>query len=152
MKDATEAKWQKISELEAEVRHEEEALRTKKQVVNDLRAEVGAVPAYSAQELEPILRGLTPGLSLFHVLPLAACVKRVLEQRDACGLGPAGVEDIYGTLVRGGFDFTVVSGKGQREQLRGLAITLARNPKWFARAQEGKWSLKGSRQAQRESL
>jgi len=142
--DMNEGKWHRISELEAEVRSDEDALRTKKQLVNELRAEVGAAPAYAAQEFEPILRGLAPGLSLFDVLPLAACVKRVLEQRDTCGLGPAAVEDIFGTLVRGGFDFTVVSGKGRHEQLRGLAITLSRNPKWFVRAPDGKWGLKRS--------
>ena len=143
MKNGNERKWQRISDLEAEVRGGEETLRAKKQLVNQLCAEVGAVPVYGAQELEPIMRDLAPGLSLFNVLPLAACVKRTLEQRNRCGLGPVTVEDIFSTLLRGGFDFTAVSGKGRHEQLRGLAITLSRNPKWFVRTPDGKWWLKG---------
>lgn len=142
MKDRYERKWQRISELEAEVRSAEAALRAKKQQVNALCAEIGAAPAYGPQELEPILRDLGPGLSLFDVLPLTVCVKRVLEERNRWGLGPVTVEDIYGTLLRGGFDFTAVSVLGRSEQLRGLAIALTRNPNWFARTRDGKWGLR----------
>ena len=142
MKDRYERKWQRISELEAEVRSAEAALRAKKQLVNDLCVEIGAAPAYGAQELEPIMRDLGPGLSLFDVLPLTVCVKRVLEERNRWGLGPVAVEDIFGTLLRGGFDFTAVSGRGRREQLRGLAIALTRHPHWFVRMRDGKWGLK----------
>ncbi len=134
--------WRRISRLEAEVQSEEAALRAKKRLVNDLCTEAGVAPAYGAHELEPIMRELGPGVSLFHVLPLAACVKRVLEERARYGLGPLAVEDIYGTLLRGGFDFTVVSIKGRREQMRGLATTLSRNSNWFVCTADGKWALK----------
>ena len=146
MKNPNEPKWRRISKLEAEVRCGEAALRTKKRLVNDLCAEVGAAPTYGAHELEPVMRELGPGLSLFDVLPLTTCVKRVLEQRDRYGLGPVAVEEIFGTLLRGGFDFTVVSGKGRREQLRGLADTLSRNRHWFVRTGDGKWGVKGHAQ------
>ncbi len=69
-------------------------------------------------------------------------MKRVLEERNRWGLGPVAVEDIFGTLLRGGFDFTVASGQGRREQLRALAIALSRNPNWFVRTRDGKWGLK----------
>ena len=127
-----ERKWQRISELEAEVRSDEEALRAKKRLVNNLCAEVGAPPTYGAHELEPIMRDLAPGLSLFDVLPLTGCVKRVLGERHRYGLGPVAVEDIFGTLLRGGFDFSTVSANGRRAQLRALTTALSRNPNMCA--------------------
>ena len=143
MKDADERMWQRISQLEAEVRSEEEALRAKKRLVNHLCAAVGAAQTYGAHELEPIMRDLAPGLSLFDVLPLTACVRRVLEQRSRCGLEPPAVEDIFRTLLRGGFDFSTVSANGRRAQLRRLATALSRNSNWFVRTPDGKWCLKG---------
>ncbi len=125
------------------MRREEAVLLATKRLVNNLCAEVGAAPTYGPQELEPVMRELGPGLSLFDVLPLTACVKRVLEQRDGYGLGPVAVEELFGTLLRGGFDFTVVSGKGRREQLQGLADTLVRNRHWFVRTRDGKWGVRG---------
>ncbi|HOX59613.1 MAG TPA: hypothetical protein P5205_21280 [Candidatus Paceibacterota bacterium] len=142
MKNRHEQKWRRVSELEIEVRRQEVALRDKKRLVNDLCMEIGAAPAYGAQELEPVMRELAPGVSLFDVLPLDACVKRVLEQRDRYGLGPATVRDIFGTLLRGGFDFTLVSSKGRCEQLRALAFMLSRNRRVFVRRRDGKWALK----------
>ncbi len=124
------------------MRSAEAALRAKKWRVNELCADVGAAPTYDAQELEPVMRELSPGLSLFEVLPLGACVKRVLEQRRQHGLGPVALEDIWRTLLRGGFDFSTVSPNGRRGQLRCLARTLYRNPSWFVCTRDGKWRLK----------
>ncbi len=124
------------------MRNDEQALRAKKRLVNELCAEVGAAPTYGAHELEPIVRDLVPGLSLFNVLPLTACVRRVLEERHRCGLEPAAVEDIFRTLLRGGFDFSTVNADGRRGQLRALATALTRNPNWFARTRDSRWRLK----------
>ncbi len=142
MQKPDEQKWGRITELEAEVRSEEEALRAKKRRVNELCADVGVPPTYGAHELEPIVRDLVPGLGLFEVLPLTTCVKRVLEERHRWGLEPSAVEDIFGTLLRGGFDFSTVSANGRRGQLRALTTALSQNPNWFVRTRGGKWRLR----------
>ncbi len=142
MKDRNGWTWQRISDLEAEVRREEEAVRAKKRLVNQLCASVGAVPVYGAQEFEPPVRDLAPGVSVFGVLPLALCTKRVLEQRLRYELGPAAVEDVLATLLRGGFDFALGNGLERRELLRRVAEALSRNRNWFRRTRDGKWELK----------
>jgi hypothetical protein len=142
VKNMNESKWHRISELEAEVSNEEEALRLKKQLINDLRAEIGADPLYSPEELQPVMRGfMLAHLRFAAGQSLALCAKQLLDRRAACGLGALPTEDIFGALMRGGFDFARVSLKGRDQQMRGLTITLSRNPKWFAKAPDGKWGL-----------
>jgi hypothetical protein len=134
--------WRRIEELQAEVSRDEEALRRKRQLVNDLRAKIGAQPFYTPEELQPKLRGFMLAHQRFGVgAPLAVCIRQFLGRRAASGLGPVSLEEIFWTFTREGFDFRQVSVKSTKEQMRGLAITLGRNKKWFVRTADGQWEL-----------
>jgi hypothetical protein len=112
----------KLAQQEAEV------IKTKT-LINQMRELLGEPPMFSELgEVSSVASRNNPALSIrmdqFFGQPLATAVREVLELRKKAGLGAASGDEIYAALVRGGFDFPA---KDEREQRRGLMISLAKN-------------------------
>lgn len=108
-----------IEELQAHLEHQlQEAADTKK-MINALRKRMGLDALYQDVAVEQV-GAIRP--DQYYGKPLAAAAGEYLERRkQAC---PA--EEIMKGLEQGGFDFDATGWK-QKDQLRMLAISLAKN-------------------------
>ena len=80
---------------------------------------------------------IPPRRDQYYGRPVATVVTEALEKRKAAGLGAATEDELFTELAAGGFVFI---GKNDGIQKRGLAITLAKNPK-FTKVGGNSWGL-----------
>jgi len=117
----------KLAQQEAEV------IKTKT-LINQMRELVGEPPMFpDVGEVSIAANGsqsapVTVRMDQFFNKPLATCVREVLDLRKKHGLGPATADEIHAVLVRGGFNFP---SREEREQKRGLMVSLAKNTVTF---------------------
>jgi hypothetical protein len=107
----------------------------RKRMINSLRASMGEPPLFTDVVVEHI--GAAGGRAdEFYGQPLSTCVRLYLERRkQACA-----ASDILGGLQQGGFDFDAAGWK-EKDRLRILAVTLAKNTKTFHRLPNGTFGL-----------
>ena len=128
-----------IEELERELVEQEAAARDTKRLINRLLGRIQMPPRYSDSDVEA-----RSGLALsirsdqFYGQPLASCVREIFEMRRALNQGPATVNEIYASLVEGGFAFET---KIEENAKRGLRISLAKNTALFHKLPNGKFGL-----------
>ncbi len=75
----------------------------------------------------------------YHNMPQATTITAILERRRSCKLGPATIDELYGEMIAGGFEFT--KGKNEAIQKRGVAIAMSKNRKFYKLPNE-KWGIK----------
>lgn len=128
-----------IQELEDELVEQEAAATDTKRLINRMLGRINQPPRYSDADLET-----KSGVALairsdqFYGQPLASCVRDILEMRRALNQGPATVNEIYASLVEGGFAFDT---KIEENAKRGLRISLAKNTALFHKLPNGKFGL-----------
>jgi hypothetical protein len=120
--------------------HETAAIETKK-LINQLCAYAKLPLQFQDAELQPSGGGVAVRRNSFFGRPLTTCVREFLEMRKRAGLGAASIDDIFNALQEGGYDLGTVSAKGEMEQKRGVAISLAKNTVAFVRLPTGDWGL-----------
>lgn len=96
-------------------------------------------PMYQDTELH---EGGSVSLSIqgdqFYGQPLATCIRQILEMRKALKQGPATVNEIFGALVQGNYQFET---KNEDNAKRGLRISLTKNTSIFHKLPNGKFGL-----------
>ena len=128
--------------MQAQIRkNEEEAARMKK-LVNQICQFAGMPLPYADAELEVAAgAGLAVRRNSFFGRPLTTVVREYLEMRQRAGSGAAKLNEIMDALKEGGYDLSTVSAKGDGEQRRGVAISLAKNSTTFVRLPTGDYGL-----------
>ncbi len=61
----------------------------------------------------------------FFQKPMATIVKRILEDREKAGLGPATEDELYETMLAGGYDFEEPNADRAKNNLK---ISMGKNP------------------------
>lgn len=115
---------QTIAELESEIREMEDEIIQSKRMVNRLCAKAGRDPAFPPEQLKAQDATATMRTDLYYLQPLATAMKDVLVRRKASNQGPASVNTIYETLIKGGYKFETESEENAK---RGLRISLRKN-------------------------
>jgi hypothetical protein len=122
-----------ISELQEHLERQlQEAADTKK-TINSLRKSMGLDPLYADVSVEQV--GAVRA-DQFYGKPLAAAAGEYLERRKQATTA----EDIMRGLEQGGFDFEATGWK-DKDRLRMLAISLAKNTVKFHKLPNGTYGL-----------
>src|SRR5690349_21105008 len=103
-----------IADAQAKLREQERAVLESKRIINSLCKLAGAPEMYpDAAEASS-----GPSLSIrgdqFYGQPLASSIKAVLDLRRARNDGPASVNQIYESLVAGGFKFETTNEENRK--------------------------------------
>jgi hypothetical protein len=123
-----------ISDLEKRLWELETEARKIKITINCLCDVTGQTPKYP--DIEKATSSQLKG-DEYHGRPLATVITDVLETRKSLQLGPATVDEIYNTMLDGGYRFTA---KTEAIAKRGLAISMSKNQK-FHKLPNNKWGL-----------
>jgi hypothetical protein len=129
-----------IETLVSKVKEQEAEVWKTKTAVNALRAVLNMPPLYS----EPTSEAATVGLANlrgdeFYGKTLSGVVRSILESRKAADQGPATVNEIYSTMIAGGYLFETIDIDNAK---RGLRISLTKNSQTFHKLPNGKYGLK----------
>jgi hypothetical protein len=131
-------KEQTIIELQEKLSLVEQEANKIKRAVNLLCELDGKPPMYSdfdkMSEANTQLKG-----DEYHNMPQATAITAVMERRKSANIAPVTIEEIFGDLIAGGFQFT--KGKNEGIQKRGLAISMSKNRKFYKLPNE-KWGIK----------
>lgn len=131
---------QTIADLQAKLKEQESGVTKTKQLINQLCGIAGMPVIYQDAELQE--GGNSVNLSIqgdqFYGQPLATCIRQILEIRKGLKQGPATVNDIYGALVQGNYQFDT---KNEDNAKRGLRISLTKNTAIFHKLPNGKFGL-----------
>ena len=132
-----------IEEMEAKLREYEQQVVSHKKLINQLCVYAGLEVKYPDTELQPVGNSmvLTVKRNSFFSRPLTTCVKEYLEMRKRAGLDAAPLDEIFKALQEGGYHLDDISTKGEAEQRRGVAISLAKNSSTFVRLASKDWGL-----------
>ncbi|HEV3386515.1 MAG TPA: hypothetical protein VG097_16990 [Gemmata sp.] len=131
---------QSIETLVIQIKQEEAATWKKKTAVNTLRAVLSLPPLYteSVSDSQSVtltnLRG-----DEFYGKNLSSVLRTILESRKAVDQGPAMVNEIYDTMVAGGYKFETNDPDNAK---RGLRISLTKNSQTFHKLPNGKFGLR----------
>ncbi len=109
---------QSIATLLDQLRQVQQKEVALKQSINVLAGSAGRPALFSESELgtSGTIASLRP--DAFYGKPLGDSVKRILEMRDAAGLGPATVREIYDLLIKHQYQFTAANEKNAMDSLR----------------------------------
>jgi hypothetical protein len=66
-------------------------------------------------------------------------MKEILNARHVSGVGPASVDELFSEMRTGGFDFKDMQ---EDDAKRGMAVSLAKNSKFFYRLPNELWGLR----------
>lgn len=129
-----------IETLVEKIREQENELLQTKHAVNALRAVLKQPPLYTDLDADK------PAASLnnlrgdeFYGQPLSTVVRRILEARKAAGDGAASVNEIYDSMVAGGFKFET---NNEDNAKRSLRISLTKNSQAFHKLPNGKYGMR----------
>lgn len=111
-------------------------VRSSKQLINQLCIEAGLPSRYAdATTNEKSGPNLIIKSDQFYGQPQASCIREILEMRRALEQGPATINEIYESLVEGGFLFDT---KNDDNAKRGLRISITKNSALFHKLPNGK--------------
>ncbi|QDU31675.1 hypothetical protein ETAA8_68350 [Anatilimnocola aggregata] len=122
---------QQIAELEAD-------LIEKKRMVNSLRSLIKQEPIYTDEQLVTTKASGTLQPDAYYGQPLASAVRMVLERRKANGAGPTTANEIYDSLLEGGYKFNTSNDEHAK---RGLYAALSKNTATFHKLPNGLYGL-----------
>lgn len=129
-----------IAELQRHIADLDEQANDAKKTINSLCKVIGRPVLYdSIDEQSTVLNAPLQGDEYYN-RPLATVVKEILEGRRSIGAGPATLDELFETMIEGGFQF---SGASKRDDFkrRGLSIALAKNQA-FHKLPNGKIGLR----------
>lgn len=126
-----------IEVLEGRLSEQLEKVATSKKLINQLCVEAGLPIRYAEAEIGT---GGSRGIrgDQFYGQPLASAVREILELRKSAGIGAATVNEIYASLIQGGFRFDA---KDDENSKRSLRISLTKNSTLFHRLPNGQYGL-----------
>ncbi len=122
-----------IEELQGQLQQQLEEVAETKKMINALRKRMGEAPLYEDVAVEQS-GSIRP--DLFYGKPFAAAAQEYLERRKQAT--PA--DEIMVGLDKGGFDFDAVGWK-EKDRLRNVAISLAKNTQKFHKLPNGTFGL-----------
>lgn len=127
-----------VEMLKGQIQEETEQTYQKKKMVNSLLELEGLPSIYQDIDSTAGECSLSFRSDRFYLQPLATAVRDILEARRASNLGSASIDEIYETLVAGGFKFT-----NTRDAInkRTLSISLAKNSVTFHKLPNGEFGL-----------
>lgn len=127
-----------VEMLKGQIQEETEQTNQKKKMVNSLLELEGLPSIYQDIDSTVGEYSLSFRSDRFYLQPLATAVRDILEARRASNLGSASINEIYETLVAGGFKFT-----NTRDAInkRTLSISLAKNSVTFHKLPNGEFGL-----------
>jgi hypothetical protein len=134
----TEAVQQTIELVQKQIVDIEADLLEKKRMVNSLCGLIKQPPMYADADLLVSKSLGTMRSDEYYGQPLATAVRLILERRKAAGMGPATVNEIYDTLLKGGFEFNTANDDYAK---RGLYSALSKNTSTFHRLRNGSYGL-----------
>lgn len=126
-----------IEDLVAKLATQEQAVRTTKQMVNQLLVMVGEDERYAIDDASSPqgLGSIRP--DQFYGRPMATVVKEYLEMRRAAGKGASTFSEIYDAMKLGGYQFDTKTDEIAKSSLRSALI---KNPA-FHRLPNGHYGL-----------
>ncbi len=130
---------QAVTLLESQLKKQQRVVMETKRAINAIFLAGGEAPRYSDSDAEETS---APSLSIqsdqFYGQPLAASIRQILEMRRALKQGPVTVNELYDSLLVGGFKFET---KNEDNAKRGLRISLTKNTVTFHKLPNGKFGL-----------
>jgi hypothetical protein len=139
MSDNASAYKAVIADMQAKIADDEKALSVRKRMVNELAVSAGLSPIYTRVDVDSdSATPLAIKSDQFYGQPQATCVRVILQMRKALGQGPATINEIYGSLVEGGFAFET---NNEENRKRGLRISVSKNTALFHKLPNGKIGL-----------
>lgn len=130
---------QTIADLQDELRQQEAAALDTKKLINLLCDRAGLPKLYCDQELQ-----ISGSVSMsirsdqFYGQPLVTALREVLIMRRTLDQGPATINDLFASLIEGGFAFDT---KNEDNAKRGLRISITKNSSVFHKLPNGKIGL-----------
>jgi hypothetical protein len=125
-----------VEALQEELQKQLAEVADTKRMINGLLRRTGQEPLY-AEEIEGV-QSTAIRADQFYGKPLATAAREYLELKKQHEARTP--EDILDALKRGGFDFTI-SGWKEKDYLRMLSISLAKNTSTFHRLPNGTFGL-----------
>lgn len=116
---------------------EAEVIETKK-MVNGLRKMLGQPAMFTDLDVQPDSGNGNYRRDQFYGQALAKVVREILVSRKAGGQGPASVNEIYDSMIAGGYKFETANEDNSK---RGLRISLSKNSTTFHKLPTGLWGL-----------
>lgn len=117
--------WPAVEALLEKLGEQLSAAADTKRTINQLCAMMGDEPMFTDIESETAIGGPTRADQYYGKSPTAAAEEYLNRRHQACT-----AEEIQRGLEQGGFDFDAMEWK-QKDRVRLLAITLAKNPQKF---------------------
>src|ERR1700733_621307 len=122
-----------INDLTEKLQKQMNDVAETKRAINVLLRLTGKDPAFPDDSPEHARAAFNIEPDQYYGRPLATCVQEYLEQRNkATGKKAVEVSEILKVLEQGGFDFKALGWK-EKDRLRSLSISLAKNSKVFHR-------------------
>lgn len=122
---------EQVSKLEAE-------LIEKKRMVNSLCSLIGQPVLYTDAELVVSKSAGPMRADAYYGQPMATAIRMILERRKAANLGPCTANEIYDSLVEGGYKFNTAN---EEYAKRGLYSALSKNTATFHKLPNGLYGL-----------
>lgn len=122
-----------IEELQERLRGQMQEVAETKKAINTLRRAMNLDPLYP-DEVEQVASAIRP--DQFYGKPLSTAAQEYLERKKQA----TQAEEILRGLEQGGYDFAALGWK-EKDRLRSLAISLAKNTKTFHRLPNGTFGL-----------
>lgn len=128
-----------IETLQSEVAEKEKELSELKRMINSLCPKAKLPAIYPDVELQ-VNRSIGQFRNdHFYGQPLAGAVREILSAKKAAGQGATSVNEIYATLIAGGFKFET---SNEDNAKRGLRVSLSKNTTVFHKIPNGNWGLR----------
>jgi hypothetical protein len=119
---------QTIADLQRHIADLTEQANDAKKTINSLCKMLGRSAMYDDLDTPAVIINSPKRGDEYHGRPFATVVREILEQRRAANLGPASLDELYDTMIEGGYIFT---GKDNDVKKRGLSIAVAKNMTFY---------------------
>jgi len=126
---------QTIADLQGELQKQEAAVLDTKRLINMLCGRAGMTPMYADADLQQ-----SAGVALsiksdqFYGQPMVTAIRQILEMRRALKQEPATINELYDSLIKGGFAFDT---KNEDNAKRGIRISVTKNSGIFHKIPNG---------------
>lgn len=127
-----------IEGLKQKVIEKEKEVRVAKLAVNSVCKMYGRKEIYSISDETTLNVSQLKG-DEYYGRPLATVITEILEKRKIMGAGPAAIREVFEEMKAGGYEFRA---KNEDNAIRGIRISMTKNPKFHQLRTSGKFGLK----------